>query len=161
MLEWFCSKGFLKNALVMNDGRAANCKHTRSVMRRRIATSFVFSQGHTARAGPGVNWARWVQKDAVALNGESFVVVFYSSLLITRLDFRSSATFCKAKAQGCASANEQKCVCLKKSCLSVKQMKYSYMITNSSCVLLLTLVWTCTHLMKKHCDELKCVYVCW
>lgn len=157
MLERFCSEGFLKNALVMNDGGAADCKHTGSVMRRRIATSFcVYTGPLTARAGSGVNRARWVQKDAIALNGESFVVVFYSSLLIIRLDFCFSSTFCKAKAQGRASANEQKRVCL-----SVNQIKYSYMINSSSCVLLLTPVWACMHLMKKHCDELKCVYVCW
>lgn len=68
-----CDVIFVKNPacamLVMNDWRAADCKHTCTVEWWRIASSFVFTQGHSEARG---RWSKVRgERDAAGLNGES------------------------------------------------------------------------------------------
>lgn len=82
---------FVKNSgravLIMNGWRAADCKHTRTVKWRRIASSFVFTQGHSERAlGQGSmeqGERRKLQLGEIERAGHAFVVLFYSSSFLS------------------------------------------------------------------------------
>lgn len=80
-------KRLARAVLVMNGWRAADCKHTCTVKWWRIASSFVFTQGHSERAwGQGsmeqgerrerCSWVKWRV-------GHAFVVLFYSSSVLS------------------------------------------------------------------------------
>lgn len=126
-------KRLARAVLVMNGWRAADCKHTCTVKWWRIASSFVFTQGHSERAwGPGsmeqgerrerCSWVKW-REWGMPLLSFSILLSFpqwADLLLITRLDSRSGATSPRLKLKaGSQQMSKSVYVHVYKMCLSI------------------------------------------